>query len=234
MVSIPIVKGAFPNLGSRSIEESMRILTRPFLPLLVMTLCVWLSPFSLDAAPQDKDRWDKKYGTNTFLFGRAPIPFLKEHLSLLPKGKVLDLAMGEGRNGVFLAAQGYHVTGLDISEVGLQKAQQFAKELGTQIHTQVVDLETFQLPANAYDVIVCTYYLQRDLFPQMIQALKPGGVVLVETYTLDHLKYRPRFSPQFLLDRNELLQHFQDLTLLRYQLVDNGQAAYASLLARKP
>ena len=201
---------------------------------LVFFLCLSVSPFSVDAAPRDKDRWDHKYGTDTFLFGKAPIPFLKDHLSLLPKGKVLDLAMGEGRNGVFLATQGYQVTGLDISEIGLQKAQQLAKELGTQIDTQVVDLETYQLPANTYDVIVCTYYLQRNLFPKMIRALKSGGVVVVETYTIDHLKYRSGFPRQFLLDRNELLGHFQELTLLRYQLVDNGHAAYASLLAKKP
>ena len=209
-------------------------MANPIIRFLLFFLCLGLSPFSVDAAPRDKDRWDHKYGTDTFLFGKAPISFLKDHLSLLPKGKVLDLAMGEGRNGVCLATQGYQVTGLDISEIGLQKAQHLAKELGTQIDTLVVDLDTYQLPANAYDVIVCTYYLQRDLFPQMIRALKPGGVVVVETYTVDHLKYRPRFLRQFLLDRNELLRHFQELTLLRYQLVDNGHAAYASLLAQKP
>jgi 2-polyprenyl-3-methyl-5-hydroxy-6-metoxy-1,4-benzoquinol methylase len=212
----------------------MQMMPDQFFRLLPVFLCLSLSPFSVEAAPHDKERWDNKYDTDTFLSGKTPIPFLKDHLSLLPKGKVLDLAMGEGRNGVFLATQGYQVTGLDISEIGLQKAQQLAKELGTQINTEVVDLETYQLPANTYDVIVCTYYLQRDLFPQMIQALKPGGVVVVETYTLDHLKYQSNFPRQFLLGRNELLQHFTEFTLLRYQLVDNGQAAYASLLAKKP
>jgi 2-polyprenyl-3-methyl-5-hydroxy-6-metoxy-1,4-benzoquinol methylase len=187
-----------------------------------------------EAAPKDQERWDRKYGTKEYIFGKAPIAFLKDNLHLLPKGHTLDIAMGEGRNGVFLATKGYQVTGIDISETGLNKAKALAKEQGVSIETQVVDLETYQLPANTYDVIICTYYLQRDLFPKMINGLKPGGMLVVETYTLDHLKYRPRFPRQFLLEPNELLQHFRELTVLRYQLEDDGQAAYASILATKP
>jgi len=187
-----------------------------------------------DAATKDKKRWNRKYDTEQYVFGKTPIPFLQEHFHLLPKGKTLDIAMGEGRNGVFLATKGFHVTGIDISETGLKKAETLAKEQGVSIETQVVDLETYQLSPETYDVIICTYYLQRDLFPQMIKALKPGGIVVVETYTLGHLKYRSRFPRQYLLEPNELLHHFTDLTVLRYQMRDDGQAAYASILAQKP
>jgi hypothetical protein len=68
----------------------------------------------------------------------------------------------------------------------------------------------------------------------MIKALKPGGIVVVETYSLGHLKYRSRFPRQFLLEPNELLHHFTDLIVLRYQIRDDGQAVYASILAQKP
>ena len=200
---------------------------------LATALTLFLVPFA-DAAPKDKERWDQKYGTEEYIFGKAPITFLKDHLHLLPKGNALDIAMGEGRNGVFLATKGFQVTGIDISETGLSKAKALAKEQGVSIETQVVDLETYQLPANTFNVIICTYYLQRDLFPHMINALKPGGMIVVETYTLDHLKYRPRFPRQFLLEPNELLHHFKDLTVLQYQRRDDGQAAYASILATKP
>ena len=187
-----------------------------------------------EAAPMDKERWEHKYGTEEYIFGKTPVAFLQEHLHLLPKGKALDIAMGEGRNGVFLATKGYQVTGIDISETGLNKARALAKEHGVSIETTVVDLETYQLPTERYDVIICSYYLQRNLFPQMINALKPGGVIMVETYTLEHLKYSPRFPRQFLLEPNELLHHFRDLTVLRYQKQDDGQAAYASILGKKP
>ena len=91
------------------------------------------------------------------------------------EGKTLDIAMGEGRNGVFLATQGFEVIGIDISEIGLNKAQALATEHGVTIKTQLVDLERHQFSEEAYDLIICTYYLQRDLFPKIVKALKTGG-----------------------------------------------------------
>lgn len=201
---------------------------------LLAALSAFVSSGSLLAAPEDKERWDRKYGDEKYIFGKEPIPFLVEHLDLLPKGKALDIAMGEGRNGVYLATKGFDVTGLDISERGLAKARNLAAERGVSITTRVVDLQQHRLERNAYDVILCTYYLQRDLFPQIMAALKSGGVAVVETYTLEHRKYRPRFRKEYLLRTNELLEQFRDLEILRYQLIDDGQAAYASIIARKP
>jgi 2-polyprenyl-3-methyl-5-hydroxy-6-metoxy-1,4-benzoquinol methylase len=186
------------------------------------------------AAEQDKIRWDKKYATKQYLFGQEAVPFLRDHVDLLPKGHVLDLAMGKGRNGIFLATQGFDVTGVDISEEGLKKAQVLAAKHGVTITTVVADLETYKIPANTFDVIICTYYLQRDLFPKIAAALKPGGMTLIETYTMDHLQYRPRFNKAYLLEPNELLTMLPGLRVLRYQEVDTGQAAFASILAQKP
>lgn len=192
------------------------------------------SLFPAKASPQDKERWNQKYQTQEYISGKEPIPFLKQNVELLPKGTVLDLAMGEGRNGVYLATKGFEVTGIDISETGLRKAEALAAEHGVKITTKVADLEQYKLVPNTYDVIVCTYYLQRDLFPQIISALKPGGMALVETYTIDHKKYQPGFRQEYLLKPNELLTLFKGLTVIRYQAVDNGTAAYASILVRRP
>ncbi|MDH5698976.1 MAG: class I SAM-dependent methyltransferase, partial [Nitrospirota bacterium] len=161
-------------------------------------------------------------------------PFLKDHVDLLPKGAALDLAMGEGRNGVFLATKGFQVTGVDISEAGFKKARALAAEKGVKLTTVVADLEQYTIPPNTYDVIICTYFLQRDLFPKIAAALKPGGVAVIETYTVDNLQYRPTFNKAFLLERNELLTLLTGLRVLRYQEVDNGNAAFASVLAQKP
>lgn len=201
---------------------------------LAAVLLLLMGSLPVDAAPKDQERWNRKYSTDKYLFGKQPIAFLQQNLHLLPKGKTLDIAMGEGRNGVFLATKGFQVTGLDISDRGLEKARTLAKERGVTITTQVVDLESHQLEKNAYDVVLCTYYLQRDLFPQIKDALKRGGVAVVETYTMEHQQYRPRFRKEYLLHTNELLELFEGFTIIRYQLVDNGQAAYASLIARKP
>ena len=202
--------------------------------LSLLSLVGFVALDSSWAAEEDKERWNKKYETETFLFGRDPIPFLQDQMDLLPKGTALDLAMGEGRNGVFLAMNGFQVTGVDISEAGFKKAQTLASEKGVKLTTVVADLEQYTIPPNTFDVIICTYYLQRDLFPQIAAALKPGGMVLIETYTVDHLQYRPAFNRAFLLERNELLTMLPGLRVLRYQEVDTGNAAFASLLAQKP
>lgn len=202
--------------------------------LCLLGLCGFVVLDSSWAAEDDKERWNKKYETETYLFGRDPIPFLKDHVDLLPKGNALDLAMGEGRNGVFLATKGFQVTGVDISEAGFKKAQSLAAEKGVTLTTVVADLEQYPIPPEAFDVIICTYYLQRDLFPKIARALKPGGMVVIETYTVDHLHYRPNFNKAFLLERNELLTLLPGLRVLRYQEVDTGKEAFASLLAQKP
>jgi tellurite methyltransferase len=185
------------------------------------------------AHPKDKSRWDSKYETEVYLFGEKPIPFLVDNVHLLPKGKVLDIAMGEGRNGVYLATQGFEVLGLDISAKGLEKAHKLAEKHNTTIETKVVDLESFTLEPNSYDVILCSYYMQRDLFKQFQPALKPGGMIVVETYNVDYLKYA-RFSKKWALATNELLDIFKGLRVLRYQDYDDGKEAYSSIIAQKP
>ena len=100
--------------------DHKRIVTLTALFLLV-------SSWSVFAHPKDKDRWDNKYSIEGYLFGEKPVPFLVENVHLLPKGKVLDIAMGEGRNGVYLATQGFDVIGLDISATGLKKAHKKSK-----------------------------------------------------------------------------------------------------------
>lgn len=207
-----------------------------FSKALVLTLAfACLAPPSLaNASPRDKERWDKYYGEEKYVFGKEPVDFLKQNVHLLPRGKVLDIAMGEGRNGVFLAEQGFDVTGVDISEIGLQKAHKLAEGKNVKIQTRVVDLENAPLEKNAYDVVLCLYYLQRDLFPRIKEALKSGGMAVIETYNPDYRKYNSQFPQKYLLETNELLEVFKDFKIVRYQAYDNGKEAYSSIIAQKP
>ena len=201
---------------------------------MLLAALMMLVPLGAEASLKDKDRWNEKYETDRYIFGKEPIPFLKQHVDLLPKGKALDIAMGEGRNGVFLATQGFQVTGIDISQAGLQKARTLAAAHNVSIETRMVDLEGLTLEQNAYDVIIMSYYMQRDLFPQIKAALKPGGMAVVETYNVGHLKYRPTFTRQYLLDTNELLHLFKDCIIIRYQAYDDGKESYSSIIVQKP
>jgi tellurite methyltransferase len=211
----------------------MKIFQQPIYLAVLTVFFFTCSVSSLLAKPKDKDRWNSKYETEVYLFGEKPIPFLADNVHLLPKGKVLDIAMGEGRNGVYLATQGFEVLGLDISEKGLEKAHNLAKKNKVTIETKVVDLESFTLEPNSYDVILCTYYMQKDLFKQFQSALKPGGMIVVETYNVDYLKY-VQFSRKWALDTNEMLDIFKGLRVIRYQDYDDGKEAYSSIIAQKP
>lgn len=198
----------------------------------VLLTITWASMTSADE--EDRERWNRKYAAREYILGKEPISFLRQHVDLLPPGKALDIAMGEGRNGVYLATRGYHVLGLDISDAGLRKAQELAREFGTSIETKVVDLENARLAMNEYDVIIVSYYLQRDLFPQIKKALKCGGMIVIESYNEDHARYKPDFPKEYLLKYNELLEVFKDFYVIRYQAVDDGKSkAYSSILARK-
>ncbi|KAB2832130.1 MAG: class I SAM-dependent methyltransferase [Candidatus Brocadia sp.] len=190
----------------------------------------------LFADTQDKMFWNKKYGTEAYIFGKEPVEFLREHIDILSKGKALDIAMGEGRNAVFLAKHGFEVDGCDISEAAIKKARELARENSVTIHAFVADLETYQLPTDTYDVIACFYYLQRDLVPQMKAALKPGGVIIYETYTIENWErgFEGPKNKDYLLQSNELLNLFKDLKILYYrELILNNKKAIASLIAKK-
>jgi 2-polyprenyl-3-methyl-5-hydroxy-6-metoxy-1,4-benzoquinol methylase len=134
----------------------------------------------------DQKRWDKKFGQKEFALGKEPNPFLKKNIRLLPKGKALDIAAGEGRNAIFLAQQGFEVDAVDISEKGLKKARRFAREKGVKINTFLIDLDKYAIGREQYDLIANFYFLKRRLIPRIKKGLKKGGKVIFQTYLLEH------------------------------------------------
>lgn len=140
-------------------------------------------------------QWDEEYNTETYVYGKSANDFLRENYSAIPKGKVLCLAEGEGRNAVFLAQQGYDVTAVDISRVGLNKAQQLAEENHVSIQTICEDLATFDLGEQYWDGIVSIFChlppeLRRSLYQRLEKALKPSGILLLESYRPEQLQYK--------------------------------------------
>ena len=192
------------------------------------------------------EEWDERYRRPDYWAGREPVSFLRQALPFLPRGHALDLASGEGRNAVFLAQHGWRVTGVERSSAGIEKAVALAHTSGVQVVSEAAahaagnlrliqaDLEQYQLPDSAFDVVTAFYYLQRSLFPAIRRALRPRGVLVYETYTIHQLEYPhgPR-SPQHLLQPGELRDAFADLEILFYAESNAGRAI-ASLLARNP
>jgi tellurite methyltransferase len=187
----------------------------------------------------EKTLWNKKYseGSHDSL---EPDPFLKnaygEFLFSQMPGTALDIAGGVGRHAIWLAQRGWRVNLLDISEVGVEQAQENAKTTGTAafISTEVCDLITLQdLGRERYDLVIVFFFLQRELFPALVAALKPGGFLIYKTYTTEQQKFRGGPShPLFLLESNELLRAFPSLRVLHYHetIQEKGMA---ELVARK-
>ena len=138
--------------------------------------------------------WDERYSTEEYAYGKTPNKFLEENYRVIPKGKVLCLAEGEGRNAAFLARQGYSVTAVDGSQVGLQKAKKLAEEQGVSLELIHADLADFDIGENRWDGIVSIFCplpsaLRKELHKKVVAGLKPHGVYLVEAYTPDQLKH---------------------------------------------
>ena len=138
--------------------------------------------------------WDERYSSKEYAYGTTPNEFLVEKVSCIPKGKVLSLAEGEGRNAVFLAKQGYAVTAVDGSLVGLNKARKLAEENNVVVEFIHADLADYDLGENKWDGIISIFCplpssLRKALYKRVIAGLKQNGVFLVEAYTPDQLKH---------------------------------------------
>lgn len=206
-----------------------------FLYIIIFYIAVSVTSV-LFASEQDRLFWNKRYDTETYILGKEPVEFLKEYINILPRGKALDIAMGGGRNAVFLAKNGFEVDGCDVSDIAVKKTLELAKENNVRVNAFVADLEIYKLPKDAYDVVACFYYLQRSLIPQIKEALKPGGMVIYETYTIENRErgFEGPKNEDYLLKTNELLDLFKDLTIIYYrELVLDDKKAVASLIARK-
>ena len=177
---------------------------------------------------------------------RKPAQLLQESLHFLPKGRALDIAAGSGRNALYLAEHGFSVHAIERDQEALQALQDAARERSLrQVTVEVMDLEGPSLPGKAfpmetYDVALIFFYLFRPLFPAFLRTLKPGGLLMYETFLLEnYVRYnRPRRAA-FCLASQELLVLASGLHVLHYdegeRIAGNGRPPTytARLLARK-
>lgn len=139
--------------------------------------------------------WDERYTAEEYAYGTQPNDFLVAQAARIPPGRVLCLAEGQGRNAVWLAQQGYTVTAVDLSAVGLAKAQHLAASRGVSLATIQADLAEFEIEPQAWEGIVSIFghlprAIRQRLYRQAAHGLRPGGVFLLEAYTPKQLEYR--------------------------------------------
>ena len=140
----------------------------------------------------DANAWDARYDTTELIWKGEPNQFLPPEVADLAPGTALDLACGEGRNAVWLATQGWTVTGVDFSSVGVAKAEQLAADNGVQGTWIVGDATTWAPPAEGYDLVL-VFYLQlpaaqrRAAIRTAVASLAPGGTFLLVAHDLLNL-----------------------------------------------
>ena len=197
----------------------------------------------------ERERWDRKYreGSHTDL---TPDPFLLQAYEnfiqpLLPKyGTVLDVAGGVGRHSIWLAERGWESLLIDISPVATDLATKHALERVSGMGIRVLSCDLDEMAPQPpyietwrnkqYDLVLVFFYLNRSIFPALIESLKPGGLLLYKTYTSDHPKLsggKGPSHPMHLLEHNELLHAFHALRILHYRESIQGKGV-AELVAQ--
>ena len=188
----------------------------------------------MEGTLSDRERWDRRYAAGSHDDDAEP-DWLDDVAALLPPaGRALDVASGRGRVACWLARRGYTVTAADVSPVGLGLARQRAERAGLTLETVEVDLTEQPPPAGPWDVITCFAYLQRGLFPALVAALSPGGVLVCEIATVRNLERHDRPPRRFLLEDGELRRLVAPLELVHAYEGWAGDRAVARVIARRP
>jgi len=185
------------------------------------------------------ERWNRILTSTSAAFNKSPNAFLAEMVKGLRPGRALDVGMGQGRNTIFLAQQGWDAVGFDPADRAVAAAQQQAAQLGVKITTRVARAEEFDWGAAQWDLIVLSYVGGREYVSNVVRSLRPGGMVLIEGFHRDATKTQP-IGGAVVFDTNELLTLYHELRVIRYEdseaVADFGlqKVRVVRLLAQKP
>jgi SAM-dependent methyltransferase len=166
----------------------------------------------------------------------SPSSWLVQHAGLLPReGRALDVASGRGRHALWLAEHGLTTLAVDRDPEAIRELIEAARERRLPLRAEVRDLEGEANPFHGavFDVIVVVHYLHRPLFPALIEALAPGGLLVYETFTRAQAARGKPTNPDFLLKPGELLELVGPLEILANREGDFDGRMIASVIARR-
>ncbi|MCS4534585.1 class I SAM-dependent methyltransferase [Neisseria montereyensis] len=196
-------------------------------------------------------KWDERYQTEEYVFGTEPNEFIARIEPYLPsEGKALDLATGEGRNGIFLAQHGLDVEGVDMSAKGLEKAQNLADEKGVRFHTRLADITAMEWPSEYYEIVTSVFChftepVRTRTMQKIVGSLKPGGLFAGVFYHPDQIGYGTGgpSDPAMLGTLTEMQQALSGLewVIAEHEVREihegirhRGMSSFICLLGRKP
>lgn len=168
--------------------------------------------------PDKQQHWNQRYRDNATFDIPKPALVLSENFHLLPEqGSALDLACGRGGNALFLARQGLQVTAWDYSSVAIEQLKNLGEHQHLELQAEVRDVVDKPPSSQSFDVILVSYFLDRSIIPNLIAALKPGGLLFYQTFIQEKQNDIGPSNPDFLLQPNELLELFSSLRILVYR-----------------
>jgi len=185
------------------------------------------------------EMWNRVLTAPKPMFNTAPNAFLVEMTKGVKPGRALDVGMGQGRNTIFLAQQGWDAVGFDPADRAVAAAQEQAAKAGVKITTRVARAEEFDWGTDRWDLIVLSYVGAREYVAKVTRSLRPGGLVLIEGFHRDATKKHP-IGGAVVFDTNELLKLYADLRVVRYEDTDAvgdfglEPTRVVRLLAQKP
>lgn len=187
----------------------------------------------------DRDKWNQRYAKGAFSERTHPSALLAEWIEKLPRGRALDIASGAGRNCLFLAKNGYQVSGVDVSKVGLERAAASARQENLDITWIEHDLDDGLGLQGPFDVVVLFRYLNLELIEQLPSLLVPQGVLIVEEHLVTTEDVHGPKNPPFCVEAGQLRDCIQGLEVLhdREGIVvdpDGRKAALARFIGQRP
>jgi SAM-dependent methyltransferase len=168
---------------------------------------------------REVDRWNRILTSASPAFNTQPNAFLVQMTQGRAPGRALDVGMGQGRNAIYLAQQGWTVTGFDPADKAVAAANETAKRLGVRLTTVIAGDEEFEFGREQWDLIVLSYVSLRHLTARVYDSLKPGGLVVVEAFHQDATK-ESTIGGGVVFDSNELLRLFDRYRIVRYEDAD--------------
>jgi len=197
-----------------------------------------------------KTFWDERFDQEEYYYGTEPNDFLREQARVFPpKGRLLSLGEGEGRNAVFLAELGYEVTALDSAQVGLDKTAQLARQRNVVVHPVLAHLKYHEFEKDHWDGVINIFChlpapVRQHVHKNLPLTLKKGGIFLMEAYTPEQLEYGtggPK-NIELLYEPDTIKKELKGLKLLRFEVVERaihegqghtGMSSVLQVIARK-
>jgi len=182
-----------------------------------------------------KQFWNERYAEKEFAYGKEPNQFLKDNLHKLPKGKILFVAEGEGRNAVFAAQNGYEVVAFDYSESAKNKALTLAKEQNIRLDYLVSDVMDVPFEPESFDAIVFIFahfpaVFRKQAHQKLVSFLKPDGKVLFEAFEKNQLQFTSGGPKELamLFSEEEVKEEFPsiDFDFLKIEIIDLAEGPY--------